>query len=91
MKNKKLEAIQTLHDALQHHLEFRKKWNDGIEIIVTEVLEEAGIHSLKKIERIRKEIAKRVMSHFDPLWWEMLGGLGSEKNKKDVQADKRIV
>jgi hypothetical protein len=69
--NSKLEAITVLHNAFQHHPEFKKKWQDFIELTVTEEMEEAGIHSVKTIKRVRTEVANRVIDHFEPSWWEM--------------------
>lgn len=71
MSNAKLQAIQVLHDAFKSHPAYKKKWQDFIEMTVTQELEENGIHSLKKIQRIRSEVAIQVLNLFDPIWWEM--------------------
>jgi hypothetical protein len=81
MKNKKLEAIQVLHDAFEHHPEYKKKWQDFIELTVTEELAEAGIHSIKKIKAVRTGVAKNILRLFDPIWWE-----AQEKPKNNVDA-----
>jgi hypothetical protein len=71
MKKKRLEAIRILSEAMQRSQQYKKDWRDYIEIITTEVLEESGIESTKRIIKIRKRIAERVLGLFDADWWEL--------------------
>jgi hypothetical protein len=71
MKKKRLEAIRAMSEELEHSQQYKKVWRDYIEIIATEVLEESGIESTKRIIKIRKRIAERVLGLFDADWWEL--------------------
>ena len=70
MDNRKIEAIRTLENAFKHMPEYKKKWQDYIELRITEVLEECGIKDIKRISKIRSQAAQRILGLFDTDWWE---------------------
>lgn len=69
----KLEAIKHLEQAMQHNPEFRKKFQDYIELIV---LEESGGLRLKEATRVilAKNIAKSIVNGFRGEWWSFALG-----------------
>lgn len=79
-KSKKLEAIQVLQNAFEHNAGYKKTWQDFIELVIAEELEEAGVSSLKKIKRVRSKVAARIFRLFDPVWWEK-----QERSKTETQ------
>lgn len=71
MNKKRLQAIRDMSEQLERSQQYKKVWRDYIEIICTEVLEESGIESTKRIIKIRKKVAARVLGLFDADWWEL--------------------
>lgn len=73
MNKKRLQTIRDMSEQLERSQQYKKDWRDYIEIICTEALEESGIESTKRIIKIRKKVAERVLGLFDPDWWEVQG------------------
>lgn len=65
----KIQAIETLEDAFKNNKEYKKTWQDYIELAVTEEMEENGF-SDKDIIAIRGHIAKHIIRLFDADWWK---------------------
>lgn len=65
----KIEAIKHLEKALEHNPEFKKAWQEYLEMIVIEELDNCRLNPKAKV-RLPQTIAKRVLRMFQGDWWQ---------------------
>lgn len=64
-----IQAIEVLETAFKNNKEYKKTWQDYIELAVTEEMEEMNFND-KDIIAIRGQIAKHILHLFDSDWWK---------------------
>jgi predicted metalloenzyme YecM len=64
-----IQAIEILEAAFNANKEYKKTWQDYIELVITEEMEEMNF-SDKDIIAIRGPIAKHILRLFDTDWWK---------------------